>query len=100
MGIETILTVRRRCLVCDQIDEIDEPATAEPIGASCSSCHAPTERIAVLAKHRHAPAANPHASALGRLGGLKGGPARAASLSPERRREIARRAARRRWNLD
>jgi hypothetical protein len=44
---------------------------------------------------------NPHAVALGRLGGLRGGRegghARAAALSPERRREIARDAARTRW---
>ncbi len=32
-----------------------------------------------------------------RLGGLKGGPARAASLSPQRRREIAQKAADARW---
>jgi hypothetical protein len=35
---------------------------------------------------------NPHAVALGRLGGVKGGLARAKALSPRRRREIARRA--------
>ena len=35
--------------------------------------------------------------ALGRLGGLKGGPARAAKLSAKRRREIASKAARARW---
>jgi len=35
--------------------------------------------------------------ALGRLGGLKGGKARAASLTPERRIEIARKAALARW---
>jgi hypothetical protein len=32
---------------------------------------------------------NPRAQALGRLGGLKGGKARAKKLSPEQRREIA-----------
>lgn len=37
---------------------------------------------------------------LGRLGGLKGGKARAASLSSERRSEIARAAARKRWGKD
>jgi len=41
---------------------------------------------------------NPHAVALGRLGGLKGGPARTASVPPERRRDIARRAAAARWS--
>lgn len=40
---------------------------------------------------------NPAAVALGRLGGLKGGKARAKKLSPEQRKEIARRAARARW---
>ena len=41
---------------------------------------------------------NPHAVALGRLGGLKGGKARAAKMTPEQRREIARKAALARWN--
>lgn len=40
---------------------------------------------------------NPHAVALGRLGGMKGGIARAKKLTPEQRREIARRAAEARW---
>jgi hypothetical protein len=42
-------------------------------------------------------AKNPAAVALGRLGGLKGGKARAKSLSPEKRAEIARNAAKSRW---
>ncbi|MFC1869894.1 histone H1 [Chloroflexota bacterium] len=37
------------------------------------------------------------AKALGRLGGLKGGKARAVILSPERRTEIAKKAALARW---
>ncbi|HZU31997.1 MAG TPA: hypothetical protein VFB79_12840 [Candidatus Angelobacter sp.] len=40
---------------------------------------------------------NPAAVALGKLGGLKGGKARAEQLTPERRREIAQRAAKQRW---
>ncbi len=40
---------------------------------------------------------NPAAVSLGRLGGLKGGPARMAKLSPERRSEIARNAVLARW---
>jgi len=40
---------------------------------------------------------NPAAVALGRRGGLKGGKARAESLSKERRREIAKDAAKARW---
>ncbi len=43
------------------------------------------------------PAKNLAAVALGKLGGLKGGPARAAKLSPEQRRAIAKRAATARW---
>ena len=40
---------------------------------------------------------NPAAVALGRLGGLKGGKARAERLTPEQRSEIARIAAQVRW---
>jgi len=43
---------------------------------------------------------NPAAVALGRLGGLKGGKARAEKLSKTRRAEIARRAAKARWKND
>ena len=40
---------------------------------------------------------NPHAVALGRLGGQKGGKARAKALSREQRKSIARKAAQARW---
>lgn len=40
---------------------------------------------------------DPLAVELGRRGGLKGGKARAAKLTPERRSEIARKAAAKRW---
>jgi hypothetical protein len=40
---------------------------------------------------------DPAAVALGRKGGLKGGKARAESLTPEQRSELARRAALTRW---
>lgn len=40
---------------------------------------------------------DPNAVALGRKGGIKGGPARAKKLTPERRKEIARQAAETRW---
>ncbi len=43
------------------------------------------------------PSKNPHAVALGRLGGLKGGPARADSLTPKKRSQIAAKAAKARW---
>jgi hypothetical protein len=40
---------------------------------------------------------NPAAVMLGRLGGLKGGKARASKLSAEKRKEIATKAANKRW---
>lgn len=40
---------------------------------------------------------NPAAVALGRLGGLKGGPARAKKLSARQRARIASKAAKARW---
>jgi hypothetical protein len=43
------------------------------------------------------PRKNPHAVALGRKGGLKGGNARAANLTPEQRSNIAKMAAQARW---
>lgn len=41
---------------------------------------------------------NPAAVALGRLGGQKGGKARAAALSPAKRKAIAKKAAKARWD--
>lgn len=41
---------------------------------------------------------NPAAVALGRLGGLVGGHARAQKLSAKRKKEIAKRAAKARWS--
>lgn len=43
------------------------------------------------------PPKNIHAVALGRLGGLKGGAARAAALGPQKRSQIAAKAAKARW---
>jgi len=62
--------------------------------------HSPTKSVSVpwdSAADTGIPEKNPHAAALGRLGGLKGGRARAMSLSAARRRAIARKAARARW---
>jgi hypothetical protein len=50
------------------------------------------EPLQALAKEK-----NPAAVALGRLGGLKGGPARAKLLSSKKRKEIAQKAAKKRW---
>jgi hypothetical protein len=41
---------------------------------------------------------NQAAVALGKLGGKRGGKARAAKLTPQRRKEIAKKAAQTRWN--
>ena len=49
-------------------------------------------------KKKDPPAKNPAAVALGRLGGLKGGKARANSLTPKQRKTIAKKAAESRWS--
>ncbi len=46
---------------------------------------------------REVPTKNPAAVALGRLGGKKGGPARAAKLSKKKLSDIAKKAAEARW---
>ena len=51
----------------------------------------------VIDKTEPTPPKNPAAVALGRLGGLKGGKARADRLTPEQRAEIARKGAQARW---
>jgi pyruvate-formate lyase-activating enzyme len=90
--------VHRRCRVCEwEADQI------ESVGAAfdCPWCHAPTSIARVLpqvgAPEPAGHPKNPHAAALGRLGGLKGGPARAARLTARERRESARKAALARW---
>lgn len=49
-------------------------------------------------KQPEEPVKNPAAVALGRLGGIKGGAARAKKLTPEERSEIAKKAANARWS--
>jgi hypothetical protein len=95
--VRVLLDVTRRCLVCDWEEAVTEAESTDVLGPPCGRCHAPSERIAVHARRTEPIARNPHAAALGRLGGLRGGVARAAALSPRRRREIARAAARARW---
>ncbi len=92
--------VHRKCRICEWDGEQVELPGADP---DCPWCHGPTEAVRVLplpsgisvtgVPH----AKNPFAAALGRLGARKGGVARARALSPKRRREIARKAARARW---
>lgn len=50
------------------------------------------------APKEEAPKKNPAAVTLGRLGGLKGGKARASRLSAAKRRAIAKKAAEARWH--
>src|ERR1700736_4065568 len=54
-------------------------------------------QIAASIVEQTTPEKNPAAVALGRLGGLKGGKARAKKLSASARRRIARKAAAARW---
>jgi hypothetical protein len=69
--------------------EILRAATGEPANSH--------NRNEEPAKKKAPPEKNPAAVALGRLGGLKGGKARMATLSPKRRAEIAKKAAQARW---
>ena len=56
-----------------------------------------TSEPATKTKHSSPPKKNPAAVALGRLGGLKGGKARMEKLTAKRRSEIAKKAAKARW---
>jgi hypothetical protein len=71
------------------------PTHTADIGLPCSLCGARMKRISLL--HPGLGPRNSNAVALGRLGGLKGGHARAKALTPQRRQEIARKAAEARW---
>ena len=93
-----VVDATRKCLVCDWEYGVTEGQDTDVLGPPCVRCGAPTERIAVLAQRIEPVERNLHASALGRLGGSLGGHARAAALTPRRRREIARAAAHARWN--
>jgi hypothetical protein len=87
---DTPRVVTLRCLVCEWQGEIIDKGAEDH---ECPQCHAPTELLP-----GHDEGKNPHAAALGRLGGLRGGHARAASLSAKRRHDIARKAAKARWH--
>ena len=66
-------------------------ATGQPLSALA------TKDDAMKPDAEHVIAKNPAAVELGRLGGLKGGKARAAALSKRKRSEIAKLAADARW---
>jgi hypothetical protein len=69
-----------------------ERRPADVIGAAIR-----VARIATGEEEEETSEKNPHAVELGRLGGKRGGKARAQKLSPDKRAEIARRAAEKRW---
>jgi hypothetical protein len=94
-GVRPVL---RRCRVCEWQEQLLETEGMDP---DCPWCHGPTVAGpvagAVAAADDAVVGKNPHAAALGRLGGIKGGRARAQTLSAKRRQEIASKAARARW---
>jgi hypothetical protein len=72
--------------------------TAEIVQGAVEAIYPATLLVAKAMGAAHAAKAkNPAAVALGRMGGLKGGRARAAKLSKSRREEIAANAAAARW---
>ena len=92
--------VQRRCPACDwHVERIEDPST----DIACAQCHGPTVVDDALPLPTGVDlsgvprAKNLYAAALGRLGGLKGGKARARVLSSARRRAIAKKAANARW---
>ena len=86
-----------KCQLCQWEGELIQTVGANP---DCPLCHGPTERKVTLATSTLVGQGtkNPYAAALGRLGGVKGGRARAEALTPTQRRRIASRAARARWD--
>jgi len=68
--------------------QILQALTGEPAGSTSVQREPAKKKL---------PAKNPAAVALGRLGGLKGGKARAAKLTAKRRTQIAQKAAKARW---
>jgi hypothetical protein len=99
MSMEGVQVVNRHCTICDWEAQLVERGLGEdPL---CPWCYGPTERTSVVGlvipESVRPGQKNPYASSLGRLGGLKGGPARAAKLSAKQRRDIATKAAKARW---
>lgn len=70
-----------------------EKRPADVIGAAVMVAKIATGEI-----DENLPAKNQDAVSRGRRGGERGGKARAASLAPERRQEIAKKAADKRWS--
>jgi DNA-binding NarL/FixJ family response regulator len=81
--------------------KVDPNQVAAKAVAEATGTAAPTGVYEALLQRRaardEAKKKNAAAVALGRIGGLKGGKARAAALSPQERKEIARKGAKKRW---
>jgi hypothetical protein len=91
--------VKRRCTICDWEAQLVEDAIDDD--RLCPWCYGRTERAEVVGlivpEHLRPGQKNPYAASLGRLGGIKGGRARAARLTAKQRHDIATKAARARW---
>jgi len=91
--------VMRRCTMCDWEARLIEHSRDE--APLCPWCYGRTELASivgvVMPEQLRPGQKNPYAASLGRLGGTKGGRARAASLTAKQRRAIALKAARARW---
>jgi hypothetical protein len=88
--------------IVDALELIEDFAWPEEggVGAQVSGIYDTLVAALALVYDERNPdgAKDPMAVLLGRKGGAKGGPARAAKLSPEVRKEIARKAAMARWH--
>ena len=69
---------------------------SDPNKAAAKTVRMVTERMEIPAVAANA--VSQYLASIGRKGGIKGGKARAATLSPERRKEIAKKAALARWS--
>lgn len=83
--------------LANKIREWLRPKRKRPIDAN-QLAHSVISDVIRLSEKPQKNEKNPAAVALGRLGGLKGGKARAEKLSPEQRTAIAKRAAAARWS--
>lgn len=98
-SLEDIQVVNRRCTICEwEAQLIEQGLKEDPL---CPWCYGLTERtsvVGVVIPEALRPGDKTRlAASLGRLGGLKGGPARAQKLTAAERSDIAARAARARW---
>src|SRR5438105_12533917 len=91
---ETRLVVRK-CRACEwQGEVIEGPGEVN----DCPWCHRPTDVVKVAPPRVISRKNDSRTASLVRLGGSKGGQARAAALTPRQRRAIAMKAANARWS--